>query len=257
MKRRDFLQASAVAGCFVASPSLAATEGVGAPREYYEWRTYQLSDSKQQEIVLDYLQQAMSNLEVLGIGPVGVFIETGPTPSQAVHVLIAYKTLETFAGARDAYWNSSPYQNAASKYFNAPLKQPAFDRIESSLMVAFTGMPKLAIPERKARVFELREYQSHTEGKAHDKIAMFNNGEIPIFEKVGFKNVFFGETLIGPRIPNLKYMLCAESVEAAKANFEKFKVDPHWVAMRDLPEYAETVSGVVQTYLAPTDFSQI
>jgi hypothetical protein len=257
MKRRDFLQASAVAGCFVASPSLAATEGVGSPREYYEWRTYQV-DPAQQKLVVDYLEKAaLPAWAKLGIGPVGVFTETSPSTGSAVHVLIPYKTLEVFAEARTALENDADYQKAAADYLATAMKEPAFQRIESSLMVAFAGMPQLAVPERKPRVFELREYQSHSEAKARAKIEMFNHGEIPIFPEVGFENVFFGETLIGPRIPNLKYMLCAESVEAAKANFEKFKVDPHWVAMRDLPEYAETVSGVVQTYLEPTDFSQI
>ena len=33
--------------------------------------------------------------------------------------------------------------------------------------------------------------------------------------------------------------------------------DPDWVAMKDLPEYAETVSAAVETYLEPADFSQI
>ena len=257
MKRRDFLQASAVAGCFVASPSLAATEGVGSPREYFEWRTYQV-DPAQQKLVVDYLEKAaLPAWAKLGIGPVGVFTETPPSTGSAVHVLIPYKTLDVFAEARTALENDADYQKAAAEYLAATMKEPAFQRIESSLMVAFAGMPQLAVPERKPRVFELREYQSHSEAKARAKIEMFNHGEIPIFAEVGFENVFFGETLIGSRLPNLKYMLCAESVEANKANFEKFKVDPHWVAMRDLPEYAETVSGVVQTYLEPTDFSQV
>ena len=149
------------------------------------------------------------------------------------------------------------YRLAAADYLAAAMQDPAFDRIESSLMVAFAGQPQLSVPQRKERVFELREYQSHSEAKARRKIEMFNNGEIPIFRSVGFETVFFGETLIGPRLPNLKYMLAAESLEADKANFDKFRVHPDWVAMKDLPEYAETVSGVVQTFLEPTAFSQI
>jgi hypothetical protein len=258
MKRRDFLQASAVAGCLATSTSWAANEGDAPAREYFEWRTYLLADPAQQKSVLNYLQQAaLPSWGRLGIGPVGVFTETGPTAGSAVHVLIPYKTLDEFAEARQALENDAEYQEAASEYLARDMNDPSYQRIESSLMVAFTGMPNLAVPERKPRVLELREYQSHSEAKAHRKIEMFNNGEIPIFPKVGFENVFYGETLIGPRLPNLKYMLCAESVEAAQANFDKFRVHPDWVAMKDLPEYAETVSGVVQTYLEPTDFSQI
>ena len=104
------------------------------------------------------------------------------------------------------------------------MQEPAFQRIESSLMVAFAGMPQLSVPERKDRVFELREYQSHSEAKARRKIEMFNHGEIPIFRSVGFETSSSARrsSVRGCRIS--KYMLSAESVEADKANFDKFRV---------------------------------
>jgi hypothetical protein len=258
MKRREFLQASAVAGCLASSASWAATDSEQSARQYYEWRTYRFADAAKQIAVLGYLEQAaLPAWQRLGIGPIGVFTETGEKETPAVHVLITYATLEDFAGSRVALEQDAQHTAAAGDYLAAPMNNPAFERIESSLMIAFEGMPQLAVPERKPRVLELREYQSHSEARARRKIDMFNHGEIPIFPQVGFENVFFGETLTGARLPNLKYMLAAPSIEANKAAFDKFRVFPAWLQMKDLPEYAETVSAVVQTYLVPTEFSQI
>lgn len=263
MKRRDFLQASAVAAC-LAVPATRGAEGASdAAPEYYEWRTYRFADGASPALnyvarVLHFLERAaLPAWQRLSIGPVGVFTETGASATSAVHVLIVYRSLDTLATARMALENDEDFVAAAAGYLDAPLQDPAFGRIESSLMVAFTGQPHVMVPAPKDRVFELREYQSHSEAKARRKIEMFNNGEIPIFRSVGFETVFFGETLIGSRLPNLKYMLASESLEACKTNFDKFRVHPDWVAMKDLPEYAETVSGIVQTFLIPTAFSQI
>lgn len=257
MKRRDFLQASMMATCLAGSSQVVAAE-IAPAGECYEWRTYQLTNATKQARVLTYLEQAaMPAWKRIGVGPVGVFTETGEAATAAVHLLIVYESLQGFGSARMALEQDAEYQKAAADYLAAPMNDPAFERIESSLMVPFAGMPKLVVPTLRQRVLELREYQSHSEAKARRKIDMFNRGELPIFNKVGFETVFFGETLIGSRLPNLKYMLAAESLEANKAAFDKFRVHPQWLAMKDLPEYAETVSAVVQTYLQPTEFSRI
>ncbi len=258
MKRREFLQVSAVASCLTSAPAWAASETGNAAQEYYEWRFFQLPSAEKQALVTAYLQRAaLPAWERLGIGPIGVFTETGPEATASVHVLLPYASIEEFVRVRKGLEQDASYKQAVTKYLGASQQDPAFERIESSLMVAFAGMPKLTVPAQKPRVFQLREYHSHSEERARRKIEMFNNGEIPIFPAVGFENVFFGETIIGSRLPNLKYLLCAESLEAHEANFQTFREHPEWIAMKDLPEYAETVSKVIQTFLLPTAFSQV
>jgi hypothetical protein len=134
---------------------------------------------------------------------------------------------------------------------------PAFSRLESSLMVAFDGMNQLAIPQGDPQHYELRIYESYSEAKARRKIEMFNNGEIPIFVDAGFQPVFFGETLIGPLVPNLKYMLASSDAKAHQAAWSKFGSHPDWVAMKDLPRYADTVSHNTSIALTPTEFSHV
>ena len=103
-------------------------------------------------------------------------------------------------------------------------------------MVAFAGMPRLALPGKEPRVFEWRLYESHSEAKARRKIEMFNDGEIPIFVDAGFAPVLFGETLIGPRMPNLKYMLASPSMAAHEAHWAAFRKHPDWLVMKNMPK---------------------
>ena len=64
-------------------------------------------------------------------------------------------------------------------YLQSPKANPAFERIDSWLMLAFAGMPKLELSaycrEKKPRMFELRTYESHSELKALKKVEMFKN----------------------------------------------------------------------------------
>ena len=89
-------------------------------------------------------------------------------------------------------------------------------------MLAFADMPRLEPPTAlldKSRIFELRVYESHSRQAAKKKIDMFNEGgEIAIFRKTGLQPVFFGETLFGPAMPNLTYMLVFDSMASRDAN---------------------------------------
>src|SRR5205823_3238066 len=96
---------------------------------------------------------------------------------------------------------------------------PSYVRVESSLMAAFEGIPKLEVPEKKSRIFELRTYESHSKKANKKKIEMFNKGEIAIFRRAGLQPVFFGETLTGTKLPNLTYMLTFENIAAHDKNW--------------------------------------
>ena len=76
------------------------------------------------------------------------------------------------------------------EYMKVPKSAPAFERIDSWLLRAFAGMPTLSVPafSKKGvptRVFEMRDYESHSEERAIAKMEMFNNGEIEVMQEVG------------------------------------------------------------------------
>ena len=126
-------------------------------------------------------------------------------------------------------------------------------------MVAFEDMPGLEIPvSNEGRIFELRIYESHSDIAGRKKIDMFNEGgEIAIFRKTGLSPVFFGETLFGPSMPNLTYMLGFTSMAERDAAWQRFIDDPEWHALRDQLIYKDTVSNITDFILRPTSFSQI
>ena len=257
MKRRTFLQTAAATTALAGTRLFAADSSESAP-DYYEIRTYHLDTKEKQSLVADYLKNAaFPAWKRLHLGPIGVFTEIGKEATPSMHVVLTYSSLKQFASARTDLEADTGYQSAAAKYNAAKIENPTFIRIESSLLVAFAGMPKIAPQTSKPRVLELRIYESHSEAKARSKVDMFNDGEIPIFENVGLRPVFFGETLIGRNVPNLKYMLQTEDLNANQAGWKRFVVDPDWVKMRDLPQYADTVSKITKIYLKPTDYSEI
>ena len=121
-------------------------------------------------------------------------------------------------------------------------------------------MRKLERPDTsKPRLLNLRIYESHNERAAKKKIEMFNQGELAIFRRVGLTLVFFGETVIGPAMPNLTYMLVFPDEAGREATWKRFRDDPEWLKLRAIPDYAdkEIVSRITNKILTPTAFSEI
>src|SRR5690606_13526954 len=103
----------------------------------------------------------------------------------------------------------------------------------------------------------MRDYESHSEGKALNKMAMFDDGEIALMKDLGMSPVFFGQALAGPDLPHLRYITAATDLNTHLANWKKFGPDPRWIAMRDLPQYADNTSRNTARFLTPKSYSQI
>ncbi|PYJ82135.1 MAG: NIPSNAP family containing protein [Verrucomicrobia bacterium] len=267
MKRREFLKSSlaaSAAGLASVLEIFAAEKSAKAQREFYELRLYHLRRGPKQKLFDDfYREAAIPAMNHAGIGPVGVFnVAYGPD-NPTMYVLIPHKTIESFGTALDRVRSDADYQKAGTGFINAPATDPSYVRVESSLMVAFVGMPELEVPAaakaNQPRIFELRTYESHSKKANKKKIEMFNNGEIVIFRRTGLQPVFFGETLIGPKMPNLTYMLVFENIAAREKNWGAFIADPEWKKLSTTPGYTDTeiVSNISNVFLRPTAYSQI
>src|SRR5439155_19111493 len=179
------------------SPLLAhaAEAARSATREYYELRLYHLRRGPMQKRFDDfYREAAIPAMNRAGIGPVGVFnVAFGPD-SPTMYVLMPHKSMESFAPSLDRVRADADYQKAGTEFINASPSDPSYVRVESSLMAAFEGMPKLEAPpgaeSKKPRIFELRTYESHSKRANKKKIEMFNKGEIAIFRRTGLTPVF-------------------------------------------------------------------
>jgi hypothetical protein len=265
MNRRTFLTSALAASCLAGVGAVrhlaAADQNDKSTREYYELRLYHLRRGPKVKLFNDFFRDvALPALNRQGIGPVGIFeVMIGPD-SPTLYVLLPHKSIESFATAGARVTADPEYQKAGAEVLNLPATDPAYLRVESSLMVAFDGMPKLeAPPTNKARIFELRTYESHSKKANKKKIEMFNTGEIAIFRRTGLQPVFFGETLIGSRLPNLIYMLVFDDMETRNKNWAKFGADPEWKKLSTAPGFTdgEIVSNISNVFLRPTPYSKI
>jgi hypothetical protein len=244
---------------------ISSTESLSkTPREYYELRTYTLKSAEQQKVVENYFQTAaIPALNRMGVKTVGIFREMEPGESPKLYVLIPYSSLRQYEQLQERLATDATYQKAAAPYLQAMHNNPAYARIESSLLRAFEDIPQLEVPAatalNQARVFELRTYESHSEYAGQKKVQMFNKagGEIAIFRRTGLTPVFFGEALIGTKRPNLTYMVTFPDMDAQKKAWKTFVDDPEWKRVSALPEYAHTVSNITKVFLVPAPFSQI
>jgi len=259
MRRREFLTAASLAPIAGVSSLAAASQGGGGEREYLEFRQYRLHVGSKKNRVGNFLRDVgIPAMNRVGIGPVGVFSAMYGPSSPTLYVLLVHKSIESVVNSASLLMADDEYRKAGAEFVNAPLSEPAYVRMESSLMVAFKDMPKLDVPEKKSRIFELRTYESHSIKAAKKKIEMFNEGgEIAIFRRTGLQPVFFGETLIGPRMPNLTYMLVFDDLADRDAKWKVFGGDPAWKKLRSDPAYKDTVSNITDFILRPAPYSQI
>jgi hypothetical protein len=261
MNPQTFFQITLTLATLAGIPALAFAADSGSP-QYYELRVYSTKSDQQQKLVSDYWQNAaVPAYNRMGIQPVGVFTELLDSPANRVYVLIPCDSLEVFAAIPSRLASDAIYQTAAAEYMAAPKSSPAYERIESSLNVAFDSMKKLALPpsssEKKPWIFELRTYQSPSESKGINKVQMFNSGEVPLMQEVGLCPVFFAQTLVGSQMPNLVYMVSGENMDEHKKHWEGFKDAPAWKKLIGDPQYKDNVSRVISIFLKRTAASQI
>jgi len=268
MKRRNFLKsamAAAGTGLALADRQAAAQDAsktIG--RMYYELRLYHLQRGPKTELFDRFCREAaVPALNRAGIEKVGVFsVAVGPD-NPTMYVLLPHSSPESLTATWARLGEDKEFQAAGADFINAPATDPAYLRMDSTLTVAFEGMPRLEVPSYpgggSSRIFELRTYESHSLKANNKKVEMFNRGEIAIFRHAGFQPVFFGQGLIGTRLPNLTYMLCAENSEAREKGWSNFGGDPEWQKLRTTPGYAdpEIVGGITNVLLRPAPYSQI
>jgi hypothetical protein len=262
MKRREFLTMSAVAG---AAPFLGGGKlfAQSSDQQYFELRQYHLHPgAEQRENFNTFLREvAIPAYNRMGIEPVGVLTAMYGTNRLSTFVLLPHPNLESVVTSSQQLLDDQKVQRQGEDFITVSSEDINYVRIESSLMVAFEGMPEIAMPaaakNNEPRIFELRRYESHNLRAAKRKVEMFNKGEIQIFKDTGLQPVFFGETVIGPYMPNLTYMLWFEDLEQRDERWDVFRNSPAWEKLSADPYYADTVSDITDIILRPADYSQI
>ena len=258
--RRTFIAASLATSAAAIAQTPAPQANPGRLREYYQLRRYSLQSGPQVAATEKYISEALiPALARRGSSPVGAFrLEIGPeTPT--LYVVIPLEGGLSAATLEEELNRDENYIKAAEPFWSAPASSPAFLRVDSSLLAAFEGWPRVMPPAKGKRIFQLRTYESPSYRDHIVKVQMFHAGEFEIFKNAGLQPVFFGDTVIGPRMPSLTYMLTMTDVAELDAKWNVFRNDPAWKKLSADPKYAfePTVSNITNLVLSPLAASQI
>jgi hypothetical protein len=264
MERRRFLTASLATSAAALAGDTIAKAAKAQPREYYLLRRYTLQSGPQTKLIEDYFSGALiPALTRMGMGPVGAFrVDIGPeTPTY--YLLVPGGSVEAVATMDLRLSKDAEFLKAADPFWAAPASAPAFGRAENALLAAFEGWPRTTPPAAAAtkgkRIFQLRIYESPSDRDHVRKVEMFHSGEFDIFLRAGFHPVFFGDMLVGPRMPNLVYMLSFADSTEMNTKWDVFRNDPAWKKLSADQRFAyeSIVNNITNLILSPLDASQI
>jgi hypothetical protein len=278
LSRRTLLKSTLAATATAALGSRLSAATSSADREYYELRCYHLKAGTRLKAdanpaLLDaYLDKALlPALVQRGIKNVGAFTEieinkdtTTSTPKAGapLWLLIPHATLDSFVQVSAELNADAAMQEAGRAYLETKKSEPAYERFDTWLLLAFKSMPKMEVPafsrnKTPTRVFEMRDYESHSEGRALNKMAMFDQGETELMRDLGMSPVFFGQALAGPNLPHLRYFTSGPDLATHLASWKKFGPDPRWTKLKNDPQYADNTSLNTARFLVPKPYSQI
>lgn len=236
----------------------------GQSREYIALRVYHAATVDQVANIEHYLQASfLPSLQKSGFKKIGVFkaIDNDTAANKRLYVLIPISSLTQLEGLTTLSEKSLNDSVTARAYTKAAHNAPAFTRMETILLRAFAGMPQVKASGAKGnpdeRIYELRSYESATEAQHLNKVQMFNEGEVQLFDRLGFNAVFYGQVIAGCRMPNLMYITSFESKAARDEHWKAFGSDPEWKRMSSLPKYQNNMNKNDMTFLRPTAYSQL
>jgi len=264
MERRQFLAASLATSAAALAGNGAAQAQPTGEREFYQMRRYSLMSGPPLKLTEDYLATALiPAVKRMGMGPVGAFRLDIGQDTPAYYVIVPGPSIGALAELDLSLSKDEDFLKVAAPFWNATATAPAYQSVEISMLKAFQGWPKLTPPASAAtkgkRMFQLRTYESPSNGDHVRKVEMFHSGEFEIFLKAGFHPVFFGDALTGARLPNLTYMLSFADSAELEAKWDLFRNDPDWKKLSTSPRFAfdQIVTNISNVMMSPLGCSEV
>lgn len=233
-------------------------------RSFLELKTWYLHNSgeAQESRVSEYLETGLfPALTRAGAEPVAAFSNLIGSDGPYIFTIVQYTSLAAMETALAKVADDEAHEKASQKLSSGP--GMPFVTLESSILHSLAILPEAVLPTdastRPARIFELRTYQSQSMTALNKKAGMFNDGEIAIFQRLNMRPVFIGESIIGPRQPNITYMLSFDNLDGREKYWKQFGSDPAWKTLSAPPELkdAEIVAKISNVILHPLPFSPL
>lgn len=233
-------------------------------RTFLELKTWRLHNSEEAQAkrVSEYLESGLfPALSRAGAKPVAALSNLIGPDGPYMFTIVQYPSLSAMQDALTRIAADGAHE-AASQKLSAGTGMP-FVGIESSVLHSLDVLPEAVLSTSESnghsRIFELRTYQSQSMTALKKKAGMFNSGEIAIFQRLNMQPVFIGESIIGPRQPNITYMLSFENLDGREKHWQQFGSDPAWKTLSAPPELkdAEIVANISNVILRPLPFSPL
>jgi hypothetical protein len=257
-----------ITGAAALTTTLMATKSPRAQptpsRTFLELKTWRLHNSREEQLkhLSEYLETGLfPALNRGGATPIAALTTSIGPDTPTLLTIVQHASLATFQNSLAALEADTAYDKALQQLISG--SGLPFVTTESTLLHNLAIIPEITLPAstttRPARIFELRTYQSQSTPALQKKAAMFNDGEIAIFRRLGMNPIFIGEAIVGPRLPNITYMLAFENLAAREKLWQQFGSDPEWKKLDAPPELkdSEIVANISNTILAPRPFSPL
>jgi hypothetical protein len=242
--------------CSVLSLLFLSVYSTNAQSQVYELRVYEMEFFRSAEMLHTYFEQALiPALNKQGAKNVGVFEEAGESLPKKIYLLVPHKDILTFQNSESNLFKDEEYVVAAEPYLTADQTTLPFIRINTSLIHSTKEFPELVAP-KNAGVYELRIYESHSEGALKSKLKMFEE-EFSIFAEAGLPMVFYGKNITGDQMPCLTYMLANADMDENKKGWSNFINHPEWKSLLAQDEYKGNMSDITRVFLKSTHYSQL
>lgn len=234
------------------------------PRTFLELKTWKLHNSEEAQAkrVSEYLESGLfPALTRAGAKPVAALSNLIGPDGPYMFTIVQYPSLSAMQDVL-ARISADAAHEAASQKLSAGPGMP-FVGMESSILHSLDVLPEAVLSTGSgnghARIFELRTYQSQSMTALNKKAGMFNSGEIAIFQRLNMQPVFIGESIIGPRQPNITYMLSFENLDGREKLWQQFGSDPAWKTLSAPAELkdSEIVANISNVILRPLPFSPL
>jgi len=241
-------------------PSLpAADKDKPMDTRVFEMRTYYAAPGKLDALNARFRDHTCKLFEKHGMTNLGYWMPIENPDSKLIYIL-AYPSKE----AREKSWKdfgADPDWKKAQSESEVNGKLVA--KVEQAFLSATDYSPEIKESKGDDRVFELRVYTA-SKGNLEALNSRFRDHTLKLFEKHGMTNVGYFVPMKDTKGADdtLIYFLAHKSQDAAKASFDKFRLDPDWVAARKASEEKAGGSltvqdGVKSTFLKATDYSKI
>lgn len=222
----------------------------------YEMRVYYAAHGKLEDLHARFRNHTVKLFEKHGIRNIGYWVPVDNIDNKLIF-LLGYPSRE----AREAAWKNFL---ADPEWKAAQAKSEENGKLVTKAEPTFFQATDYSPPLRtgnisRGGIFNLRTYATPS-GSLPKLDARFREHTIKLFSKHGMNNwIYLHKTPDQPGADTtLLYFLTHASPDAAKASFDAFRKDPHWIATKTESEKNGSLTlkdGVGSNLLKPTDYS--